>query len=222
MTLRRSDLLITQVRRSTENQTSTTDTGVSDEEILQYFNDGQMNIQKFAANQFPSIFQEEELINAVQGQEAYSIPSDALLGNRVDLVEYSTDGQERNYRVLAQGNKLERISGIDSTPAFYIRRSGVILLQPAPDDASGLIRLTYQKRLPKIDVRRATIDSVTTSGSSITSLILDTTVEIQSTELLEDNRVTVVDREGVITMKNIPIDAIDDTGTGAVTVTARS
>lgn len=219
--MRQIQYLIDHVRRVTENTTFSADTGISDEEVLQYFNDGQDEIQAVVFTLFPDIFQREKEINVTRDQEVYAIPDDAFLGNRVQLVEYSSDGQSRNYRPLFQGGKRERLSGVSSEPSFYIRRSGSILLQPAPDNSTGKIRLTYQRRVPRLDKRRATVSAaVLNSGNNtITSLTLDTSTAIDDTGLLEDNYITIIDKNGAINMKKIPISAINTTS-GAVTVEA--
>lgn len=220
--LRRLDLLITQARRQSENEEFTDTTGIGDDEIIQYCNDAQTQMQAAISNVYAEVFQTETTINAVPRQEAYDIPSDALLGNRVDLVEYTNNGNERDYYILKQGRISERFSGINaSTPAFYIRRSGQLLLQPIPDDGIGKIRLTYQKRLPTLDIRRAKVGSVTLDnvGNTITSLTFDTTQTIDESVLEEQGFITIVDKNGNIKMKSIPVDDVD-AGSGTVTVEA--
>lgn len=216
--MRAIELLITQSRRETENEEFTDTTGISDEEFIEFANRAQSRIQTGISLLFPDLFLEEKEIDAVINQEDYAIPLDAFLGSRVELVEYSPDGTQSGYYNLDKGSKKERLSGVSSTPSFYIRRSGFILLQPAPQQA-GTIRITYQKSLPKIDKRRAQVSAVTLTSNSITSLTLDTTQEIDDVALLEENYITVIDKNGVIKMKEIPITAIS-TSSGAVTVEA--
>lgn len=217
--MRRVDLLITSSRRATENENFTETSGISDEEFLQYINDGQDEIQSIIFNSFPELLTEETTINAVKGQEAYSIPFDAFLGNRVETVEYSATGRLDDYRLLKKGSQRERISGIEAVPAFYIRRSGKILIQPQPDDLSGVIRLVYQKRVARLDKRRATVGAVTLNSSTnkITSLTLDTSVLLDSDALSEEEEITIVDRQGNQQMRRILITDVNST-TGVVTV----
>jgi len=93
------------------------------------------------------------------------------------------------------------------------------LLQPSSQATGGLVRITYQKRLATLDIRRAQVASVTTSGNSITSLVLDTSVNLDRDALIEENFITVVKRDGSTQMKNIEIDDIN-AGSGTVTVTS--
>lgn len=218
MSLRRLDLLISEAREETENKEFTATTGISDEEFIRYANDGQMELQQAISNTHPDVFQEEsDPISAIG--ESISIPSDAFLGNRIDYVEFSDDGSENNYRQLKQGRLSERRPGVNSTPSYYIRRSGILLLQPQPDSPGGVVRITYQKRLPSLDIRRAQVGAVTLGSDSITSLILDTTVNFDQENLVTDNFMTVIGRDGTIKMKGIEFDDIS-ASTGIVTITS--
>ena len=221
--LKNISLLITQARRATENTDFTDTTGISDEEFLQYANDAQAELQGLISSTNADIFQAETIIDVVIRQEAYDIPSDAFLENRIDLVEY-TDGSLNRFRQIKQGRLPERISSVQaSTPSFYIRRSGQILLQPAPDTSAAKLRLTYQRRLATLDKRRGQIGAVTLDNSArtITDLTLDTssTTTIDKEALEEENFISIVDKNGIVKMDNIPIDTVD-LSTGVVTVTS--
>lgn len=219
--MRNLQLLINQSRRATENVEFSDSTGIGNDEFIEYANNGQMSIQSKISNIHAEVFQSEEIVQITGGVEAYDIPSDAFLGNRIDMVEYSDDGG-RLYFQLKQGRLPERLSPITSgTPSFYIRRSGKILLQPAPEASNGMLRITYQKSLPRLELRQGKVGAVTldTSARTITSLTLDTTTAIGETELKEQNYVTIVDKFGTIKMKNIPISDVSGTS-GTVTVDA--
>lgn len=215
--MRRIDILIDQSRRATENSDFTTTTGIQDEEFIQYANDAQDRILSLIQNKNPEIFQKQKSVTCTAQQEAVTIPSDIYMGSRIEFVEYSSNGEVRNFYRLPQGKLSERVNGIYSDPTFYIRRSHEILLQPAPQSSSSVVRFTYQRTLPRLDIRRATISSVSTSGSSITSLVLDASVSLDDAVLLDYGYATVVSATGTVKMKSIPITAID-TSTGAVTL----
>lgn len=216
--MRRIDLLITQSRRSTENLDFTEDAGIQDEEILRYFNDGQDELYRTIQNVFPDMFQSEKIIQCASEQEAYEIPDDCYIGQRIDMVEYSRSGQEKDYYTLKKGDKRERLNGSSGNPSFYIRRGGEILIQPRPE-GTGKLRVLYQKTIPTLDIRRAVVFSATLATSTITALTLDTTQALDDTSLLEDGFITIVDKNGVVKMRYIPITAID-TATGVVTIDA--
>lgn len=218
--MRNISLLITASRRATENQEFTETAGIQDDEFIQYFNDGQEEIHSVLNSLFPHILMGEEIVTVVQGQEAYSIPDMAYMGTRIEMVEYSQTGQAKDYYPLKKGSLKERLNGENSDPSFYIRNGGQILLQPPPQQA-GTLRISFQKKIPKLDKQRATVLSATLDAptKTITSLTLDPNQALDSTALIEENYLTIVDKYGTIKMKGIPVDAIDTT-TGVVTVSA--
>lgn len=220
--IRRVDLLITSSRNETENTTVTDTTGIQDAEFLRYLNDAQVQAQTIISSVNANLFQVEATIPTVANQENYSIPWDSFIGNRIDLVEYSSSSSPNHYYELQKGTLPERMSGSGSTsPSFYIRRSGEILLQPRPTGSGALIRLTYQKRLARLDTRRGQVDSVTldTVNRTITSLVLDSSQAIDQLELEEQGFITIVDLNGIQKMRRIPISGVD-ISTGIVTVEA--
>lgn len=214
--MRRTDQLILASRRSTENQEYTATAGVQDEEFIQYLNDGQEEIQSLINSSFPRILMKEGVIQVVQNQEAYSLPVDVFLGTRLDYVEYSPSGNSADYYTLKKGTLKERLNGPSGNPSFYIRRNSELLIQPIPQQA-GLLRVNYQKVVPRLDIRRATVLNVILGTNTITTLTLDIAQLIDSDALLSENYVTVVDKNGVVKMRSIPVTAID-TSTGVVTV----
>lgn len=210
--------LITQSRRSTENLDFSEDAGIQDDEFIQYFNDAQDELLGMIHNSFPSMYQKEKIYDVVANQEAYDIPDDCYIGQRIEMVEYSRSGLDTDYYILKKGDKRERISNSNGTPSFYIRRNGQILIQPKPE-VGGKLRVLYQLAAPTLDTVRAVVSSVTLTGNEITSLVLDTTQNLDDTVLLADGFISIVDKNGEIQMKKIPISAINTT-TGTVTVDA--
>lgn len=216
--MRNLSLLITASRRATENEEFTDTAGIQDEEFIQYFNDGQEEIHAILNVLFPHILMGEKVITVTQGQEAYSIPSDAYLGTRIDMVEFSPNGTTTDYYPLKKGSLKERLNGLNSNPSFYIRNGSQLLLQPPPQQ-QGSLRVSYQKAIPRLDKQRATVLSAVldTGAKTITTLTLDPNLSLDSDALLEENYITIVDKNGQIKMQGIPISAIDTT-TGVVTV----
>lgn len=217
--MRRLDLLIDQARRNTENVEFNATSGISDEEFLQYVNDAQDRLQSLIGTRFPDLFQTEKEIASIQNRDYYSVPDDCFLGSRIDLVEYSKTGQADDYYFLNKGLLKEKLPGVYGSPEFYIRRSSRFLTYPIPDTSSGLFRVTYQKSLPRLDIRRATVSAATLATDTITTLTLDTTVNLDNTTILAQELATVVNKYGVVKMRRIPITAIN-TGTGEVTIEA--
>lgn len=216
--MRQVNLLINQSRRATGNTEFTPTSGVQDSEFLQYMNDGQEEIHSIINQLFPTILYKIETIDVQQGVEAYDLPRDTYLGTRVDFVEYSASGLDQDFYVIKKGSVKERVNGQSANPCFYIRINNQLFVQPRPQQG-GKLRVTYQKSIPNLDVRRAQVLSVVLTGDSITSLTLDPAVQIDSAELLEQGYFSVVDKDGNVKMQAIPIEAID-TSTGVVTLGA--
>jgi hypothetical protein len=211
--MRKLELLILASRRATENQEFTDTAGIQDEEFIQYFNDGQEEIHSLLNQAFPHILMASKEIQMVQGQEAYDIPEDVYLGTRIDFVEFSPNGEAQNYYPLKKGSLKERLNGLQTDPTFYIRNGSQLLMQPAPQSSNGKIRVSYQKAIPRLDIQRATVETVTLgAGNTITTLVLDDTLLLDIDALLEEGYITVTDKDGVVKMQSVPVTAISTTG----------
>jgi hypothetical protein len=215
--MRKAELLIQASRKATENQEFTATAGIQDDEFLEYLNNGQEEIHSILQSTFPSILTGYRVDQAVVQQEAYPMPRDLYLGTRIDMIEYSCSGRDQDYYLLKKGQLKERLNTQAGNPAFYIRRGNEILLQPKPQQ-SGLIRWSYQRAIPKVDVKRGTVLSVTITNQAITSLTLDPSVLLDAPGLVEEGKITICSPSGVIQARSIPVEAVDQS-TGAVTVT---
>lgn len=218
--MQRLDLLIAEARLDTDNEDVSETTGIQDASFIKWANRAQEHIQSRILEEKPELFQKTMLQDVVAGQEAYQIPRNTFLGTRIEKVEFSSNG--RDFEELGLWGAGDRITaGGGGTPMAYIRQSGSILLQPKPT-ASGQLRYTYQSGVPKLDVRRGTIQAVTLdTGNTITDLTLDSTIltEDDARAIVNQGYLCVVDDEGQILMEAVPVTALD-TATGAVTVRA--
>jgi hypothetical protein len=216
--MRRVEQLIAQSRRATENQEFTESAGVQDEEFIQYLNDAQEDIQTIIQGTFPNIMLKEEIGSLISGQGGYDIPRDCFLGTRINQVEVTLSTTE-NFYVLRKASLRERINFKSGSPVFWIRNGSQFLLQPAPQ-ASGQYRVTYQRTIPTLDIRRGTVDSVTFgAGNTIASLILKTDEPLDDQALIEQNFITIVDKNGSVKMQGIPVTDVS-ASTGTVTIEA--
>ena len=216
--MRQLEQLITASRRATNNLDFSSSAGVQDEEFIQALNDAQEEIHSIINTTFPTILMKVVEKAVTIGIDSYSIPSDCYMGTRIDFIEYSPSGLVQDYYPIRKGSVKERINGQNGNPAYYIRQGTDIIVQPAPQQG-GKLRITYQRTVPVLDIRRAQVSSVVLSSNSITSLVLDTSVAFDNLALEEQNFITIVDKNGVIKMQDIPVDGIDG-NTGVVTVTS--
>lgn len=216
--MRTIEQLISASRRATGNVDFSENAGVGDEEFIQALNDAQEEIHALINVMFPTILMADKEIAISANVEAYAIPTDAYMGTRIDHVEYTTSGLARDYYPIRKGAPKERINGQAGNPAFYIRQGTNLIIQPPPQ-SGGKIRVTYQRTIPVLDKRRGTVASAVLGTNTITSLFLDTSTDLDSVALEEQNFITIVDKNGAVKMRYIPIDAING-GTGEVTVSA--
>lgn len=219
--MKKIELIIENSRRTTNNLDFTSQTGISDEEYLQYANDAQSRIFSRIINKFPDMYQKEKFVQLVHGQEAYDIPSDAHLGVMIQSVFYSFSGNDNDYVILRQGRPNERYSGNFGDPDYYIRQSKQILLQPSPQSGGAKIRITYIRTIPRIDKRQIQVSAVTLDPATnqITSLTIDPTslTSDLAAQILSEEFITIVDKLGNIQMQAIPVTNVNTT-TGQLTL----
>jgi len=212
------------VRQSTENTDFSDTVGIKDAEFLRFINDAQYRIHNLIVQQHPSVFLTEYTTSIVANQEAYTLPVKSFIGNKVTQVEFTSQSSGNSYYYpLRPASLYQRSSGPSSgkgSPSKYIRKSGAILLSPIPSSSTGSLRITYTHKLPKLDLRRGSVASVTldSSTNTITALSLNVSTDtVDGTELDKFTRLSICDEEGNVKMANIKYTNID-TGTGVVTV----
>lgn len=206
--MRSINKLIEQIRRQTENEEyDNTFIGISDDEIVQYVNDAQYNLQALIVQQHPRAFINEVVIPVVPGQEVYELPTDCFLGNKVHNVEYSPTGNLEDYYVLEQETIKSRVSGVDGAPTKYIRMTKKILLAPQPS-GSGALRINYVQRLRELDRRQARVKTSVTVPANSSALITfdETKLTTGLQSLLRHEYLCIVDKSGKDVAKNLVID----------------
>lgn len=207
--MRSINKLLSQIRRQTENEEYDLDNlGISDDEIIQYINDAQYNLQALVVNKHPRAFINEVII-PVDGSESYALPTDCFLGNKVHNVEYSPSGSSEDYYPLEQETIKSRVSGVDGSPTKYIRMSGKILLTPQPT-TGGSLRVNYVQRLKELDKRQAKITQSATVSSSGTFDIVTDEVLSYVKGLQNEEYICIVDKKGHSIVKNIEIDSLNN------------
>jgi len=217
--MRRVEHLISQVRRQTENVRVGTSDGIDDIEFVQYLNDAQDRLMTAVIKANNRSFTKEATFSPVKGQEAYDLPFDTFTKTSVINLQYSQTGQDRDYGPVHLATFEERDT-TDGYPINYILRNGQILINPIPLTSNGLFRLTYNPRLPKLDIRSGQITSFSQGGSNITALTLNNafTITLTNARFNEIDEITIVDRDGVIKTYDFDIDSVN-TSSGVVTIT---
>lgn len=211
--------IISDIRDHTENDVvnESDNTGIEDSEFLRFLNDACYRLHSKIVQQHPSIYIKELEVAVSAGDEAITLPSDIMLGNKVTMVEYKESNTD--YYPLFPGTLRHRARSENSNPTFYIRHTGQILLSPKPS-SSGTVRIHYIRAPYTVDLKRASVSSVTlnTTTNTITSLVLDVSTDSVDTDVLDTYRnMCIVDKNGDIKMANIEYDDVDG-ATGTVTV----
>lgn len=229
--MRRVKWLIDRIRALSENEGTVSDSaGISDEDVLQYINEAQRVLfgKLEVANNNP--FVAEDFITTVANQEEYSLPPRTYLKNNIVSVEYSHTGDTNDFSRLRRMGFTERdTSNLAIHPRKYLIRNGSILLNPIPTTAvTNGVRVQYVVDPPRVDKRRAQLDSVTVSSGQVTALSVDITdytdyfsgaSDFSDTSILVDDYFCVVGADGTIKARNIPITAIS-TSNGDATITS--
>lgn len=213
------DHIITDIRNHTENTDFSDTIGIADSEFLRFLNDAQYRIHSLITQQHPSVFLEEKEQSVTSGVESYSLPYNVHMGNKISNIEFSPTSLAKDYYPLKRSTLKHRYNGSEGDPDYYIRKSGTVLLNPIPSSSTGKLRFTYVKSIPRLDIRRASVSSVTLDSSAltITTLFLNVSTDTIDSEVSKHTRFCLVDAEGNIKMKNVYVDSINTT-TGEVTV----
>ena len=232
--MRRIEKLILQARRVSDNEEFDNDPsnplGIIDDEVVEYINEAQENLQSTISLKHKKVFITIIKINLEAEEEKYALPKDLFLDGRIVHLEALFNNRVDDYYTLDQRHVKERLPNVSTSfPDYYIRLGTNIFIQPRPSvSRTDGLRLTYQHRLPTLDVRRGLIASITNpSGNSLTKITLNIATTIPrdaNLSLIADRTIenfdfiTVVDSTGAIKMKDIPVDSYDET-TGIITIT---
>lgn len=209
------DYLIDEVRESTENESYDDTVGLSEEEIVKFFNQGLNRLHSKIVAQHPQVFVETYEVDIVADQEAYTIPEHkAYLKNKISQVDYKHRSSD-DYFPLDATVLRNRATGTSGYTSHYVRRGGEILLIPTPDTSQGSLRLTYIPKAKQLEKRRGIVTAVTTASSAITSLEIDyiNGTSVDNTALNKNTRFTVVDKYGNIKMENVLLSSVSASAT---------
>lgn len=202
----------------TEDATRTTTAGISTNLILEFLNEAQEHLQASIVSLYPEEFTGQKIVSVTASTEAITVPDNVFINNKIIAVEYSHTGLVADYERLPQKTLIERDTSTAVDPSFYIRRGAELLLNPIPTTTRGTVRITYYRALDRLEVRRATISARTLTATQLTALTLSTTGDY-ATDLQSADFLCVNDKNGVVTMYNIPITSYDPS-TGVVTLSA--
>jgi hypothetical protein len=195
--MRRTEYLINALRRSTDNvQTA----AIEDAELIEYYNDGQKLIQNlvFKYNPKADIFKAVEVYDAT-ADGVYDLPEDIYAVNALSLVEATVglwdDTDNEGYV------KIDRVDEDCRSylAGYFIRDNQIIFTGSNQNYQFVKVRLTYFKKLARMDKRWGTIQTVNSGVSLVLSGGYDDLAETV------DDHVTVVNSVGAIVRDGITI-----------------
>lgn len=214
--MRRADQLITVIRRQSTNEQIDVDDGISDEEVIQFLNDGQERLESAIVRTHEKAFASDSFTDLVRDQEIYTLPFGTYINHSLVSVEYSFSGLAQDYVPLRRGKIIERTS-FRGFPSTYIPRMREILINPIPDrGVTAGLRITSNPKHPRMDKRRGIVTAVTITAGAITNLVVDAdsgTVPFDPAAFAEFDRISIVDSDGVQKARNIPLESVDSNGT---------
>ncbi len=215
--MRRVEHLIRTIRRHTDNESNGSDSGLSDEEIIQFLNDAQDDIYSGIVRTYRKTFVTSSKFNSVASQEEYDLPSDIFQSSIVTL-EYSHSGLEKDYYPLQRLELIEQAS-ISGTPLAYNVRGSKLIINPIPSSSiTNAFRIRYNQALPRLDKRRTVVKSAT-AAVTVTALTLEpTNAAFNYLNYLENDYLTTVDFDGAIKCTAIGYGSVAAV-TGIVTLT---
>jgi hypothetical protein len=183
--MKRLEHLINEVRKSTDNTESN---GVTDAELIEYFNDGVRFIQNliFKHNPKADLFRASETYSPAASNE-YTLPADIFAVNAIMQVEVNDYPLER----IDEGNKNE----MDG----YWTEDGVLKI--SDNEYNQDVTVNYFQELPRFDKRWGKI-SVVNAG---VSLVLEAGYDADASEV--DDYITVVDKYGDPVLEGVYIDS---------------
>lgn len=219
MSTRRCEHLIRRVRQRSDNLDYGTEAGISDEQIVDYLNEGLEKLQSRIAEQHSEAFGTSTTIRLVSGKEEYALPDDMLEGAGLLLVEHKFDTQY--YRKLNKVSMAERSDGSFFDPRSYVRKGRSIYLRPIPTRGSDdELRIEYVRRWDRIGVRRGAVASIRERNELLEEIVIEgknysTGDSFRDEDLKladynavrECDHICLVDRDGNYIHKNIAIDS---------------
>lgn len=210
--------ILTDIRRDTRNEdtpTSDTQVGISTEDFLRYVNFAQEKCQAIAISAKSTKFNETKEISLVAGTILYEIPDNVYLDEHILNVEVSVTGLARDFYEIKEKSLSKRDDNL-GIPSFYIRRGNSVLLCPISNSNSIKARVTYDRAVDRLDIRRGQILSSLTSNGYLAALTLDTDSDDEDA-LSNAQYLCINDAFGNVTMYNIPITGYNTT-TGVVSI----
>lgn len=215
--------LITKIRQRTGKTRYSVDSsgnpteGIPQTLVLDFINEAKDFIQAAIVSAGSTICDVQLEIDITANEEEYTIADNVHFGNKIKNVQYSFDGNARNYRDLPQLRDEERSSRTDSSLTGYIRRGKKLILVPIPSRAGGKIRPEYPRQWDDLGL---IVGQVTSSTS--TQIVLDNDSYLDAVQLsllTGTSKICTVDSDGEVQDYNLSVVSYNS-GTRTITITS--
>lgn len=205
--MRRLEFLIEAVRESTDNTDSN---GISNNEIVGYFNDAQKYIYTmiFKNNPYVDFFKKQEVYDA-NTTGKYDLPEDCFAENAISMVE-------GRYSLTENNDGFSRIKPItESEVAYmfgYFTRNNQVIISGQNNIAQlQQVRVTYFKQPKSVDIRRGKVDEI--DGDDVTLTNFDPTAPKLDDHYSTCNKYGIQEVKGIYSESLIsPLEVEDPTG----------
>lgn len=159
--------------------TNNTDTdAISSANILRYNQYAQHYLYGRVTRGYSWLFEEIITTNIVANQANYDVNDNLAFGTRITNVEYSYDGTK--FFPLQITKDRYRTITYSGRPRFWRRRHGTVVIEPVPNVAEGVLRITYERAMDRLAFRAAQVNG-TPSGTTIALDNIDSTEESKIT-----------------------------------------
>lgn len=219
--MKRAEFLIKMARLMTENESVSVANDIPDDEFIQYLNEGQSRLQSLISNSRDThkIFVYEQIIPAVANQEGYSIPDRLMFNKAIENVEFSADSTLPNYQNLRKMLLVNKTTYASNYPSGYYCARGKFFPIPLLDSSAGSFRVSYERAVEDLDIRRGQVLSVTSlTSTTFASMVLqgasgsgdpdETSPQANFTTI---DYISVCNSDGAVTARNIPVLSYDST-----------
>lgn len=208
--MKRLDFMITEARGISKNEANPDGSfAISNEKFIRAGNDAQKRLQAIiiATKNIERLFASEKIIPLVANQETYSLSDRIYMNRHIDMVEFSSDSTLSNYLKIDRRELFNRDTNTNQYPICYNVRGNRIYVSPIPSASTGSLRVTYQRTLDDINLRRGLITTVNgLTATGFTSIVIDSTAdETSSPNLSTIDYISIVDVDGARRAYNIPV-----------------
>lgn len=199
--MKRLEQLITMARKLSGNTSYDGNiSGVPQDVFVQYFNNAQDFLMKNVVNLKSKYFKTSENVTIVPGQTTYAYPYNIYM-HAIDTIQWFDSLYGQYYQTLTQSYTKERVTANSGYAFGYIPKDDGYDLNPPLD--SGILQVTYERTVPRLQTKNGKISSLTLVGSTLSALSVSTTESYNSEEINDDFFLCVVDKYGNQKARNI-------------------